>query len=249
MLLCLVFVSGCQSRVALVVGNSSYSGSLQPLNTPVNDAKHIGKALERLGFVVFYGLDSNRPVLTAVIENFIKESQFADIALFYYAGHGFQDGGENYVVPAHGDLDTDAIPIKNLYEALSETSAEIILVLDSCRTARAADHYGQSSPQLGVSMGGVMRRGMAEMNVGAGTLVSFATAPGRLAYDGGSSEHSVFTGALLSHIETPNVEINVMLRNVRGDVIARSDGEQVPAVQSLLHRPFYLKRDSTFLSW
>lgn len=223
--------AAAEKRVALVMGNGAYE-HVPSLENPVNDAVDISAALRSLGFEVLSAIDVGRTEMTEVIATFAERISEADVALFYYAGHAFQVDDENYLVP------TDLVPSSreavleqtvglNAFLEVLQTSPGIRLVfLDACR----------DNP-LGVSTREVAGTGLARVGSSADFLISYATQPGAVAYDG-DGRNGTYTEALLSHIHTPGRDLAEMMISVRRDVIAATGGQQIPWENSSLTRQF-----------
>lgn len=219
-------------RVAMIVGNSNYK-TVGALENPVNDASDIAIALEGLGFEVFLGIDSTQADMMNLATRFSEAAETAEVAMFYYAGHGFQVEGQNYLVPTDAEI-VDAMDVADatisLAEILSglERSKGVKLVfLDACRD----NPFGASIPGEGMS------EGLAQVGTSADFLFAYATQPDNVAYDG-TGRNSFFTEALLNHIYTPGKDISDLLISVRKDVIAATGGRQIPWNNSSLTRQF-----------
>ena len=235
-----------EKRVALVIGNGAYKAPLELVNPP-EDARAVAQSLSRLGFEVIQGYDLKGTEMTAKLKDFARAVQGADAALFFYAGHGMQVAGENYLIPvdavlkSEADLDFDAVKLDTVMRQLLREAKVKIVILDACRDNPLA-------AQLSRSMGAARSRslnpsaGMAPVDAqnASGTLIAFATAPGTVASDG-SSGHSPFTAALLSHLETPNLDIDAMMKRVRGEVSKITGEHQQPWTNSSLTSEFFMK--------
>ena len=245
----ITFSDGAQAaekRVALVIGNGAYKAPLDLVNPP-EDARAVAQSLSRLGFEVIQGYDLKGTEMTAKLKEFTRAVQGADAALFFYAGHGMQVAGENYLIPvdavlkSEADLDFDAVKLDTVMRQLLREAKVKIVILDACRDNPLA-------AQLSRSMGAARSRslnpsaGMAAVDAqnASGTLIAFATAPGTVASDG-SSGHSPFTAALLSHLETPNLDIDAMMKRVRGEVSKTTGEHQQPWTNSSLTSEFFMK--------
>ncbi|MCG6859207.1 MAG: caspase family protein [Salaquimonas sp.] len=231
-----------ERRVALVIGNSAYE-NVPELPNPRNDAEAISAALTRLDFEVIEGLDLKRPQLVDKIRQFARQMRGADIALLFYAGHGLQVGGRNYLVPVdtelldEADLEFETVPLDVIMAQMEREPRTNLIFLDACRNNPLARNLARS---MGTRSAGV-GRGLAPIESGVGTLIAFATQPGNVALDGDNG-NSPFTSALIKHIETPGEDIAVVLRKVRQDVIDETDGRQVPWGNSSLTGSVILKR-------
>ncbi|WP_420410832.1 caspase family protein [Roseibium sp.] len=223
-----------ERRVALVIGNSGYQ-HVSKLNNPYNDAKGMAEKLEDLNFDVVEGLDLNLQKLRIKINEFVSKLDQADIALFFYAGHGLQVHGENYILPTDAqlnsqlDLEFEAVPINLILRTMEQTSKTNLVFLDACRDNPLAENLARSMGTRSTAVG----RGLAKTSSGIGTLISFATQPGNVALDG-QGKNSPFTKALLKHLGTPGQDISRDLIAVRRDVLAATNGKQVPWENSSL---------------
>ena len=227
-------------RVALVIGNSAYRNT-PPLPNPRNDAAAIADALQKLGFAVQSGFDLDRAATEQALRAFGDTLGDADVALFYYAGHGLQVDTKNYIVPvdarlaSENDLPFEAVDL-TLVLSLMERQPRINLVfLDACRDNPLAQNLARS---MGASRSTAVSRGLAIAESGIGTLLVYATQPGNVALDG-SGAHSPFTQGLLDYIATPDIEVRQMLTRVRAEVLQATGGEQVPWDHSSLTGDFF----------
>ena len=215
-------------RVALVIGNAAYEQEAAVLRNPVNDAAAVAAVLRRLGFEVIEGRDLDRDEFFDQIAAFDKAGDGAEIALFFYAGHGLQVDGRNYLAPVDMKLETrqdlrrSAIELGAVLEVMrSETN---LLILDACRNNPLAGDLARS---LGLSRGAAASRGLARVQSASGTLIAYATEPGSVAADG-AGEHSPYTSALLEHLETPGLSVNDLFTQVTASVLSRTGGKQKP---------------------
>jgi uncharacterized caspase-like protein len=231
-----------QDRVALVIGNSKYINANGVPNA-VNDARVMARALRDIGFVVGDGYDLARDSMERQIREFLRKSESARVALFFYAGHGLQVDGRNYLLPvnakleAASDLGFETIGLDNILESLDGTSRTNIIILDACRNNPFAQSFAS---RLGAGRSVTVLSGLAGYsNLGTGTLIAFSTAPGAVALDGTGS-NSPFTKALARHVRTPGLEVRQMLTRVRADVAAETRGKQIPWDNSSLLGEVYL---------
>jgi tetratricopeptide (TPR) repeat protein len=215
-------------RVALVIGNGKYQFAT-PLPNPPNDASDIANALRKLGFDVVEGRDLDRPGMDNAIRQFSRKLDGADIALFFYAGHGLQVNGKNYLVPVDaklerpGDLALDAVDIGNVLAQMEAEKRVNLIFLDACRDNPLARSLARSLGTRSSAVG----QGLASIQSAIGTMIAYATQPDNVALDG-EGRNSPFTTALLKHIVTPGLEIGTLMRRVRADVIAATREKQVP---------------------
>ena len=231
-----------ERRVALVIGNSAYQFTPH-LPNPTNDADGVAAALQRLGFEVSKGIDLDRAETELIIREFARKLPGADVALFFYAGHGMQVARQNYLIPIDAqladetDLHFEATDL-NLVLGLMEREPRVNLVfLDACRDNPLSQKLARS---MGATRSTAVGRGLALVDAQAGSMVVYATEPDKVALDGDGS-HSPFTAALLSHMETPGLSISDMMIRVRNDVKASTHGQQVPREDSSLTSSFYFQ--------
>ena len=228
-------------RVALVIGNSAYE-HVPELANPRNDAEAMAGSLERLGFEVIAGFDLDRPAFRSKVREFSRAIRGAEMTLFYYAGHGLQVDGRNYLAPIEtqlldeAELDFETLPLEMIMKQMEREPRTNLVFLDACRNNPLARNLARS---MGTRAAGV-GRGLAPIETGIGTLIAFATQPGNVALDGDTS-NSPFTRALVKHIETPGEDIAVLLRTVRQEVITETGGRQVPWSNSSLTGSVILK--------
>ena len=227
-------------RVALVVGNGDYA-DLPDLVNPSRDATAMADTLEGLGFEVTSGIDLGYRDLTGLVREFGRTLAGADVALVYYAGHGVQLGGENYLLPVDAalehpnDLDFDAVRLTAVLDRMERDDRVNIVLLDACRDNPLHQRWSGGSAR-GLMLG--EGAGLSQTPGPIGTLVFFATQPDATA-DDGEGDHSPFTASLLDHIDTPGLEIADLVREVRRDVAAATDNAQVPWDQSSLTDRFF----------
>lgn len=226
LVLAFVHAAVAAPRRALVIGNDSYPG--QALSNARNDARSIAEALSEMGYKTSLALDSSRTQLVLEIENFVDSVQPGDTAVVYYAGHGLQVDGENYLVPVdfHVSDEVDAkhqgYSLSRVLEKLSAHGATTqIVVLDACRNNPFISSRSLSG-------------GWADMVTSAGTFLAFGTAPGSTASDDPLASHGLFTLSLLKFLKTSPLDVESMFQKVRLDVIRSSGGRQVPWTASSL---------------
>jgi uncharacterized caspase-like protein/Tfp pilus assembly protein PilF len=212
-------------RRALIMGNDAYPG--HPLHNARNDAEAIDKKLRSFGYKSTLVLNADRKTLSGQIDAFTESLSPGDLALVYYAGHGLQVGGENYLVPVdfhityESDVKNQGYSLSAILSKLSEHGATTqVVVLDACR-----DNPFLSSRSI--------QNGWAGVATSAGSFVAFGTAPGSTASDASGEGHGRFTESLLLFIDTP-LTIEAMFQKVREDVIQKSSGHQIPWTASSL---------------
>ena len=229
-------------RVAFVVGNGNYRYAPQLLN-PTNDAKDFAQTLRKLGFDVVEGTNLDRHGMDDAIRQFGRKLDGADLALFFYAGHGLQVGGKNYLVPVDAklersaDLVLDAVDVSLVLAQMEAEKRVNLVFLDACRDNPLARSLARTANARSVSIG----TGLASIQSAIGTMIVYATQPDNVALDG-ESRNSPFTTALLKHISTPGVDIGTLMRRVRADVVAATHEKQVPWDHSSLMGEVVLAR-------
>jgi uncharacterized caspase-like protein len=215
-------------RVALVIGNGDYRYAGKLAN-PTNDEADMAQALRKLGFDVVAGANLDRHGMDDAIRAFGRKLDGADVAVFFYAGHGLQVGGKNYLVPIDaklerpGDLALDAVDISSVMAQMEAEKRVNLVFLDACRDNPLARSLASSLATRGLTVGS----GLATVQSAIGTMIVYATQPDNVALDG-AGRNSPFTTALLKHIGTPNVEIGTIVRRVRADVVTATHEKQVP---------------------
>ena len=223
-----------ETRVALVIGNSAYTHA-KPLANPANDAADMAALLDRLGFDVTTAIDLKIADVPEKLIAFEKKLRNADVALLFFAGHGISVSGENYLIPVDarledaGNLDLEAVALSRIQALMERRPRTNILLFDACRDNPFAEVIKRSLGTRSALLG----RGWAQVKPGKGTFISFATAPGDTAADG-VGRNSPFTTALLQHLPVTGADVQLQMRDVRRDVIAATNGDQVPWEHSSL---------------
>ena len=220
-----------EPRLALVVGNSAYQ--TDPLRNPVNDAADMARALQGLGFRVMLARDATQRQMVEKINEFGRElKKSGGIGLFYFAGHGVQSKGRNYLVPVNAkvngeeDLEFEAVDANRLLAVMDAADNRVnIVVLDACRNNPFARSFRSAS------------RGLAQMDAAKGSYLAFATAPGSVAADG-SGNNGVYTEALLKSLREPDTDIHKVFTRVTAEVARSTGGRQVPWTASSLTGDF-----------
>jgi uncharacterized caspase-like protein len=217
-------------RIAFVVGNGAYKNVAELPNPPI-DAKAMAATLRNVGFDVVEGINLNHEEMTAKLLEFGNKAAGADIAVFYYAGHGIAVNGANYLLPVDADLKSE-MDVKlgsaiNVDTTLDQTmgDAKVKLVfLDACRDNPFANKIRSAAKTRSLTVSS----GLAEMKSSEGTLIAFATGPGQTALDGQTGTNSPFTRALLANITQPGVEIQQAMTRVRAQVNDETHKGQLP---------------------
>lgn len=233
-------------RVALVVGNGAYD-AIPSLDNPSRDAALIAAKLRAVGFDVELAIDGDFSTLKQSVRSFGQRAQGADAALFYYAGHGLQADGRNYLLPVDAqlgriaDLKYETLPLSLVMTELEFADAKInLVVLDACRDNPLTRSLARTSKTRAVDLG----QGLASVQRASGTFIAYATAPGQVAYDGNGTLNSPFTKALADWIEKPDLEIALMFRRVREQVVAATAGKQTPWVEEAILGDFYFQQNA-----
>ena len=239
--------TGPQRKIALVIGNSAYRGTTSLVN-PANDARAVADNLRGMGFEVTEGLDLGRAGMDDALRQFLLKAPGARTAFLFYAGHGVQIDGRNYLVPVDADLrhsggiESDMMALDTILAGLQDSQRANIVVLDACRDdprmaqAVTAELGRSASVRAGLAAPSSPRAATA---AGAGTLLAFATSPGEIALDG-DGRNSPFSSALTRHIGTPGLEVQQMFTRVRAEVVASTHNRQVPWTNSSLLGDVYL---------
>ena len=227
-------------RVALVVGNGAYAG-IGTLPNPGNDAADMSAVLARLGFEVTTVRDADRVAMTEALRVFTRASAGADVSLVFYAGHGLEMDGVNYLVPVDAQLERDtdvrfeAVVLDDVLAA-TEGAGLRVVILDACRNNPLARSMQRTSARRSVSRGSFGE--LDETLLGDETLVAYAAAAGTTAADG-EGRNSPYATALLAHLEQP-LELSALFRRVRAQVLEATGGEQRPHEYGSLLREHYL---------
>jgi uncharacterized caspase-like protein len=224
-----------ENRVALVIGNSAYQAN-KPLNNPVNDAQAVSQMLNQAGFEVVMAFDLTRDIMKQTVEEFaarILEKGDNTVAMVYYAGHGIQADGENYLIPidakfqAEDDLAEQGVKLADVVAALeaAKTKARIVVV-DACRNNPFG---GAANDENG---------GLALVDAPEGALIAYSTAPGTVAYDG-LGKHSPYAAAFMRTARTPNLPVEQVFKKVRLLVNESTDKKQTPWDSARLTTEFF----------
>lgn len=220
-------------RLALVIGNASYKDSRLP--NPLNDAKDIADALQRLGFDVTHRQDLAQNEMKKEIRAFGKKLMNGGVGLFYYAGHGAQLNGRNYLIPIgavlekENDLEYEAVDAGIVLDEMFAAGNELnIVVLDACRSNPFARSFRSDS------------RGLAVMKAPSGTIIAYSTAPGEAASDG-TSRNGLYTQELLRNIQTAGLVLEDVFKRTRVTVRQISNKKQIPWESSSLEGNFYFR--------
>lgn len=234
-----------ERRVALVIGNAAYT-DVPALRNSRNDAEDVARALAQLGFDVTSGLDLDGAAFTRAVAAFSRKLDGADVALFYYSGHGVQVNDQNYLIPVDAHVE-DEFGLKREGVALADILGEMegraklnLVFLDACRDNPLAERLRRQA--LAANRSGAIGRGLARIDVAAqDMLLVYATGPGKVASDG-TGRNSPFTTALLQHVAEPGVEIESLMKRVTAGVRLATGGMQEPERLSRLSAEFYFAK-------
>jgi uncharacterized caspase-like protein len=227
-LLALGSSANAEKRVALVIGNGAYEHASE-LTNPQNDAEDFAAALKLLSIEVIKGIDLDKQAMDREVRKFAATLAGADVGIFFYAGHGLQVNGNNYLVPVDAELSTAAALefemvrldlVQRIMEGETKTN---ILFLDACRNNPLSRNLARALGTRAASIG----RGLAPVESGVGTLISFSTQPGNVALDG-TGRNSPDAGPLVKRIGRPGEDVLTVLTDVRNEVLAATGDKQVP---------------------
>src|SRR5580704_4354253 len=225
-------------KLALVLGNAKYE-AVPVLENPANDAADLAQALRATGFEVIEQRDATRDVMAKAVRDFSERLHGADVALFFYAGHGLQMNGENYLLPVDAKIENAAdvrfstINLSDIQQEMEGSGRANIIILDACRNNPFAEKLSRGGR-------GVTTRGLGRVDAtGEGSLIVYSTQPNNVALDG-LGRNSPFTAALLKHVGTQGLEVRQMISRVRGDVLQATDRRQTPWDSSSLVGDVYL---------
>ncbi|MDE4146019.1 MAG: caspase family protein [Pseudophaeobacter sp. bin_em_oilr2.035] len=232
-------------RAALVLGMADYQ-YLPKLDNTRNDALRMAETLEGIGFDVTLGIDVGAEDMTRMLEGFAFRAEVADLALIYFAGHGVEVQGENFLIPvdvqvqSNRDVERQSASLKQLLEAVEKARKMRIVILDSCRDNPLGDALAGDTSETTNASTAPERAGLAPANPDRGTLVAFAAKDGQVALDG-RGENSPYALALMEKMVQPGLEISLMFRQVRDLVLQKTGNLQEPHTYgSLTGVPFYL---------
>ena len=218
-------------RIALVIGNAKYLSS--PLRNTINDANDISNALKQSGFEVIDVRDANLQQMRSAVRNFGDRLLNSDVGLVYYSGHGIESKGRNYFIPVNADIQRSdeiidqGLDVSFVLEKKETAKKGInILIVDACRD----DPFGRSFRSNS--------RGLAAMDAPRGTIIAYATSPGKVAADG-SGRNSPYTKNLVKEMQLPNLPIELMFKEVRRAVQLETKNQQIPWENTSLSGNFY----------
>ena len=259
LLIFLLVLSGpalAANRIALLIGISDYR-SIPPLKNTVNDATDLSETLDGIGFDVTTLINVTGGELRSALDKFAFKAETADLALIYFAGHGVEVQGENFLIPVDADVSSNrdvqqqAVSLRDFLRSVDRARTMRIVILDSCRDNPFGDAIDltQTTEAGDTSRSTRGSGGLAPPSPDRGTLVAFAARDGNVALDG-AGDNSPFAQALIDKMARPDLEISLMFRAIRDDVLKRTGNQQEPHTYgSLTGTPFYLaatgERDQT----
>lgn len=220
---------GTGKRLALVIGNGGYRDA--PLKNPVNDARALAAGLSALGFEVLKGENLGQRDMTRLIARFGERLAGHDVGMFFFAGHGIQIRGKNYLIPVDAQIASEnsvraeAVDVDAVLDQLSSSPLNVV-ILDACRNNPFERRFRSVSG------------GLAQMDAPRGTLIAYATAPGKVAQDG-EGANSTYTTALLKALGEPGLPVETVFKRVRAEVARVTGDNQVPWEASSLTGDFY----------
>jgi uncharacterized caspase-like protein len=238
--LCLTLPAQAERRIALVIGNGEYAYAPK-LKNPRVDAEAMHGMLQVLDFQVIKGINVGRDALTELINRFAQDAVGADVALFYYAGHAFQLEGRNLLVPIDASIKNEfeakqrTVEIDSVLQYTMDSAKVKLVLLDGCRDNPFTEQMVSKTRSV------VLAPGLAEMKSARGTLIAFATSPGKTALDGEEGKNSPFTRALLTHLPTPGLEIGLALKRVRAQVVDETRDRQLPWDHNSMTGEFFMR--------
>jgi uncharacterized caspase-like protein len=228
-----------QKRVALVIGNSAYKHA-GTLANPRNDSGDVAAGLKHHGFAIIEGFDLDKVSMDRRIRDFASVLQRATVGVFFYAGHGMQVSGQNYLVPVDAELaspsalDFEMVRLDLVHRTMEREAQTNILFIDACRDNPLARNLARAMGTRSSDIG----RGLAAVESGVGTLISFSTQPGNVALDG-RGRNSPFAAALVKHMMSSPDDLSALLIDVRNDVMRETQNKQIPWEHSALRGRFY----------
>ncbi|HEY3025165.1 MAG TPA: caspase family protein [Pyrinomonadaceae bacterium] len=224
--------AGNARRIALVIGNGAYKNAA-PLKNPPNDARDMAATLKQLGFTVASAINADQPTMKRLIREFGQQLKSGGQGLFYYAGHGVQLRGRNYLIPANAeimsetDVEDQGVDLSLVLGLMDEAENGLnIVILDACRNNPFARSFRSAGS------------GLAQVDAPTGTLIAYATSPGRVASDG-QGRNGLYTSELLSQMRVTGIGVEEMFKRVRAGVQRQTSGQQVPWESSSLVGDFY----------
>lgn len=236
-----------EGRLALVIGNGAYRSD--GLRNPVNDARAVSASLRALGFDVIERQNATLREMVTALQEFSVRARTAQVRMLYYAGHGMQVKGRNYLIPVDADIaDEDEVPrksadVNDLLDRLAELRTGMnLVVLDACRNNPFFNLPTVTADGRRITRTrGAKEAGLAVVTAPQGTLIAYSTAPGRVAIDVSDQNHSVYTKHFLANVATPGQSVELLFKRVRMGVATETQNLQVPWEASSLVGNFCFK--------
>lgn len=235
-----------ERRIALVIGNGAYKSA--PLKNPVGDAEAVAASLKQLGYEVVLRRDTGLFDLIEALREFSVRAAQASVRLLFYAGHGIQSRGRNYLIPvdiepqSEDDIAAKAADVGQFIDRLGALKHGLnIVVLDACRVNPFAGGVIVGPDGRRLKFRGLTPTGLAPLDAPVGTLVAFSTAPNGVALDGPVGAHSIYAKHLLAHLPTPGLPVEQLFKRVRIGVAEETQRVQVPWESSSLTADFCFK--------
>ncbi|MEM5582592.1 caspase family protein [Roseibium sp. AS2] len=241
--LCTQTAQAEENRFALVIGNSAYQNAGRLAN-PGRDAELIAGSLEKAGFDVSLQLDLDENGMGRALDDLAARAPDLDVVAFYFAGHGIQKDGQNYLIPVDADLRTptsierETMQLKSFMTVMEEVPISLLFI-DACRNNPFAEELLTQGNSTGRSAG--ITRGLAPIRTVGDMMVTYATLPNSVAADG-AGQNSPFAKALGRHMATADTEVSVLMKRVTRDVLAETNGQQRPQQLSQMQTEFYFMR-------
>jgi len=227
-----------EKRIALIIGNSNYSSQELNLTNPKNDAQDVANKLKDLGFEVVLKLDATLENIDKTLTAFGEKAKNYDVAMFFYAGHGIQSRGVNYLIPtnienlAEDNLKYKCVDMERVLDTMEDSGCKLkIVILDACRNNPLSRRWHRSAGSRGLSI----------MNAPTGTIISFSTSPGSTALDG-TGRNSPYTEAFLNTLEQPNLDVFHFFQRVGASVLDKTQRAQNPWLSVSFTGDFYFNK-------
>ncbi len=238
-----------ERKLALVIGNGNYR--VGPLKNPVGDAKAVADSLRALGFDVTLRTDATLADMLDAMSRFSARAADAAVRLVFFAGHGLQSKGKNYLLPVDADIKSEddvagrSADVGELIDRLGRVQHGInIVILDACRNNPFSGGEILTADGRRLKYRGVPSRGLAAIDAPAGTMVAFSTSPGGVALDNAKEEHSLYTKHFIEHVQTPGLPVELLFKQVRISVARDTQRMQVPWESSSLTGEFCFRADA-----
>ena len=238
-----------ERKLALVIGNSNYR--ISPLKNPENDARAVGESLKTLGFEVIERENTSLRELIEALRQFSLQAQDAQVRLVFYAGHGVQVRGRNYLLPVDADIRAEdeiaakSADVNELLDRLGRLKNGInIVILDACRNNPFSGGEITGPDGRRLKFRGATPGGLAAIDAPLGSMVAFSTAPGGVALDNPADRNSLYTKHLIANLQTPGLPIELLFKQVRLSVARDTGRVQVPWESSSLTGDFCFRTGS-----